>query len=308
MVKKITDQSVINKIRKAKTHRGKRILEKREPQLIEEVKRAVLCRCSTANQNCVQLLKDFALLKKPNAIYLSRKETWHPFDNVTDIEFVAKKNECPLFAYVTNSKKRPNNLILGRTYDGQLLDMAEFGFTDYQSLDSFHKPKITAGTKPIILFSGETFETDPDYQRIKSLLLDFFTGPNVKQINLHGLEHVIHFIEFNGIILMRSYRILLKKSGVRLPRVEIEEIGPRLDLTLRRKHFASDDLFKQSLKQPDATLKQQGKRKKPEKKNITKDVFGSTLGRIHLAKQDYSSLRLKKAGAFKVKPITPEQQ
>ena len=45
-------------------------------------------------------------------------------------------------------------------------------------------------------------------------------------------------------------RIFLKKSGTRIPRIELEEIGPRVDLVVRRTHLASEDLFKQSCKRP----------------------------------------------------------
>lgn len=298
-MKTISDKGVINRIKKAKTRKGKRILEKREPQLVEEVKKVVLCRSSTASQGCVQLLKDIYTLKKPNSVNLNRKEAWQPFDDATNLEFVSTKNDCSLFAYASHSKKRPNNLILGRTYDGHILDMAEFGFDNFQSLSEFHVSKISAGTKPIILFSGDLFENSPDFQRIKSLLLDFFVGPNVDQVNLNGLEHVIQFVEVDRVIHMRSYRILLKRTGVKLPRVELEEIGPRVDFTLRRSNFASLDLFKKTLKQPDQVLKQAGKLKKPEEKNISKDVFGSKLGRIHMERQDYGKLKLRKGGAYK---------
>lgn len=44
--------------------------------------------------------------------------------------------------------------------------------------------------------------------------------------------------------------MLLKKSGCKIPRIELEEMGPSLDLVLRRTHLASDDLYKLSLKQP----------------------------------------------------------
>ncbi|KPM04588.1 ribosome production factor 2-like protein [Sarcoptes scabiei] len=300
-MKTITDQKIINKIRKAKTRRGKRILEKREPKLIEDPKCAVMFRCSTAKQKSVQLLKDLHSLKKPNSIYLNRKETWHPFDNFVSLEYLTKKNNSSLFAYVSDSKKRPNNLIIGRTFDDHLLDMFEFGFHDYLSLSDFHKSKISAGTKPIVLFCGDRFESDPDYQRLHSLLLDFFTGPHVKQINLTGLEHVINFIESNGRIFMRSYRIHLKKSGFRLPRVEIDEIGPRIDFDIRRKHLASEDLYRKALKQPKQQQQQSQKKNRSKDKNIEKDVFGSTLGQIHMERQDYNQLRLRKGGAFKVR-------
>lgn len=42
-----------------------------------------------------------------------------------------------------------------------------------------------------------------------------------------------------------TLQVQLKKSGQKSPRVEIEEIGPRMDLKIRRNKIASDDLFKQ---------------------------------------------------------------
>lgn len=43
---------------------------------------------------------------------------------------------------------------------------------------------------------------------------------------------------------------MLKKSGSRTPRIEVEEMGPSLDLVLRRTHLASDDLMKAATKVP----------------------------------------------------------
>ena len=47
-------------------------------------------------------------------------------------------------------------------------------------------------------------------------------------------------------------RVQLKKSGSRTPRVELEEMGPSLDLVMRRTRVASDDLYKQACKVPRA--------------------------------------------------------
>ena len=84
---------------------------------------------------------------------------------------------------------------------------------------------------------------------MKSLLIDFFRGPEVDNVRLAGIEHVLQFTGVEGRVLMRSYRIDLHKSGSKYPRVELEEIGPSLDLVLRRTQLASDDLFKTACKQ-----------------------------------------------------------
>lgn len=81
---------------------------------------------------------------------------------------------------------------------------------------------------------------------------DFFRGPVVKNITLQGLEHVLCFSYVKEKILIRSYKILLKKSGQKTPRIEVDEIGPCLDLSIRRTKFASDDLFKKSCRVPKA--------------------------------------------------------
>lgn len=53
----------------------------------------------------------------------------------------------------------------------------------------------------------------------------------------------------------------LKASGGRLPRVELEETGPRLDAALRRSKLASDDLYRLARKAP-KVLKAQRKPRK----------------------------------------------
>ena len=46
------------------------------------------------------------------------------------------------------------------------------------------------------------------------------------------------------------YRVLLRKSGVKTPRIELEEIGPSFDLVLRRHQMAPSHLYKEACKVP----------------------------------------------------------
>jgi len=46
-------------------------------------------------------------------------------------------NSSSLFVLGSHSKKRPNNLVLGRTFNHQILDMVELGVENYLPMASF---------------------------------------------------------------------------------------------------------------------------------------------------------------------------
>uniref|UniRef100_A0A8P0P5D3 Ribosome production factor 2 homolog n=1 Tax=Canis lupus familiaris TaxID=9615 RepID=A0A8P0P5D3_CANLF len=266
------------KCRKPKTKRAKRFLEKREPKLSENIKNAMLIKGGNANSMVTQVLRD--------------------------VEFFSKKSDCSLFMFGSHNKKRPNNLVIGRMYDYHVLDMIELGIEKFVSLKDVKNSKCPEGTKPMLIFAGDDFDVTEDYRRLKNLLIDFFRGPTVSNIRLAGLEYVLHFTALNGKIYFRSYKLLLKKSGCRTPRIELEEMGLSLDLVLRRTRLASDDLYKLSMKMPKAL-------KPKKKKNVSHDTFGTTYGRIHMQKQDLSKLQTRKMKGLKKRPaerITEDQE
>lgn len=282
----------LHRVVKPKTQRSKRALEKREPKLIENDKSAMFIKGGHTSEVVSQALKDLYLLKKPLSVSYKKKNVARPFEDATSIEFFSQKSDCSLFLFGSHSKKRPNNLVIGRLYDAHVLDMFELGIEKYQSMMEFKESKCVLGSKPCMVFVGDIFEQDHEHKRLKNLFIDFFRGPVVSNIRLDGLEHVLVFTALDGKILLRSYKILMKKSGHRVPRIELEEMGPSFDFLIRRTKLASDDLFKQSRKRPKET-------KVKRVKNISKDAFGSKLGRIHMTKQDISKLQIRKMKALK---------
>ncbi|GAA6218553.1 ribosome production factor 2 homolog [Lates japonicus] len=277
----------LDSVIKPKTKRSKRFLESRAPKLTEDVKSAMIMKGGNTSQTITQALKDLYSLRKPNAVLYKKKNITRPFEDSTSLEFFSKKTDCSLFLFGSHNKKRPNNLIFGRLFDFHVLDMIELGIEKYVSLSEIKASKCPEGTKPMLVFAGEAFDTDNEHKRLKSLFIDFFRGPTVSAVRLAGLEHVLHFTALDGKIFMRSYRCLLKKSGCRTPRIELEEIGPSFDFVLRRTHLASDDLYKLAHKQPKAL-------KVKKKKNISHDAFGTKFGRVHMQKQDLSKLHTRK--------------
>ncbi|XP_024081550.1 ribosome production factor 2 homolog [Cimex lectularius] len=280
------------RVQRPLTHKGKKALIDKEPKLIENTKQSLFLRGRKCNETLLSCLKDLYQLKKPDAVMMNGKNDFVPLDNATPLETLSKKSDSSLFFFGSHSKKRPNNLVIGRMYDHQVLDIVELGVDEYKGLKDFDTEKISVGLKPCLVFSGPKFSQDENLMRIKNLFVDMFHRENVQSVRLQGLEHVLTFTESENKIFMRSYRVLLKKSGTRLPRVELEEIGPSIDFSLRRMKLASEDLFKLACKKP--------KELKVKKvKNISRDPFGSKLGRVHIKQQNINKLQTRKLKALK---------
>jgi ribosome production factor 2 len=91
------------------------------------------------------------MIRKPFSMKLQKKNDILPFEDASSIEFFSKKHDTSLFAFGSHSKKRPNNLVLGRLYDGVILDMAEFSIENYKAMNHSSKTMSSFGSKPIII-------------------------------------------------------------------------------------------------------------------------------------------------------------
>ena len=113
------------------------------------------------------------------------------------------------------------------------------------------------GVKPLLSFSGTQWESPMAnaYTIAKNILVDFFRGPETQTIDVEGLQLLINFCvgeegqdgEKPG-IFMRCWRILTKRSGQKLPRVEVEEMGPRIDFRVGRVREAEQGVWKVAMR------------------------------------------------------------
>ena len=207
-----------------------------------------------------------------------------------------------------HNKKRPNNLIMGRLFDRQILDVMEVGVLRFKSMDDYGGkiPKKRIGSKPLVLFLGDAWEQNDNSKRLQSFLLGFYRGDPVDKIVASGLDHIITFTmteatdtSNNSVktVHQRTYFCKLKKNpnaaaGTNAPLPYLTPCGPDLDFVVRREQLASQDLWKAACKQPTAA-------KKKKTKNQTTNIFGETIGRLHMAKQDVDKLQGKKAKALR---------
>lgn len=297
---------VMNK-RAAKTAKGRRILRKREPQIVEDGKTAIHVAGSKASADVSALLRDLHSTRRELGVLYMHKHPWHPFEEIAPLEKLCMKHDHGMFVFGSSSKKRPFRLIIGRLFDGRLLDMQEYKVADYKSCKSFGKAEVQLGSKPLVVFQGTAFEGDESMKRAKSLLLDYFSGARPQNILLSGIEHVIVCSALgtgsgagaSSGIHVKRYKIEMKKSGSELPRVELEEIGPRFTLSMDREKEPDRERFKQAIKVPKAAKEQ-------KVKNVSKDAMGKRKGRIHTGRQDFDTIHTVHHGESKRKKLKTE--
>ena len=198
--------------------RIRRILEKKEPQLIEFSKKALVMKGHKTSEVMNEVLIDLSKLLKPNCTVFSRKNEILPFEDSNSVEFLTAKNDCSLFAIGSHTKKRQHNLCMGRTYDSHILDMFEFGVNSetYKSITSFEGMKKAVGSKPLISFIGSQWNNDSMYQRLGNFFMDYFRGIKFDMLSLQGIDNLIVFSVVDGKIFVRCYGISFKKSGTKV--------------------------------------------------------------------------------------------
>ena len=91
---------------------------------------------------------------------------------------------------------------------------------------------------------------------------------------------------------LRVYLIKTKRSGQKLPRVEVEEMGPRMDFRVGRIKEPEEAMLKEAMRRARTSAER-------PKKNITTDIMGDKMGRIHLGKQDLKELQTRKMKGLK---------
>ena len=313
-------------------------------------KHVLLLKGRKTSNNMNKLLQELRSIQAPASKLLNKKNpidifsnsgtTENSGDGVSSLEFLMTKNDCHLFGMTTHNKKRPNNLILGRVFNHQLLDSVELGIQYYKS--SIHNaastsstsngastrddaPKKRIGSKPLLLFNGDIWNNVQEYSNLRNLLIDFYRGDVVDKLIVTGLDHIIAFTasylnnqntNLNNIMIhQRTYHLQLKKnpsisaasstSGVPTPVTQLTSTGPDLDMIIRRSLWATPELAMAARMQPRSsnTNKKSAISAKSSKKNQTTNIFGETIGRLHLERQD-----VEKAGGRKVKALRRAEQ
>ena len=142
------------------------------------------------------------------------------------------------------------------------------------------------GQSPFFTFIGEGFDSVEELKHLKEVLLDLFHGEVVTNLNLAGLDRVYVCAAVSPKkVFLTHCALRLKKSGTVVPRIELVEVGPSMDLVVRRHRLPDDSLKKEAMK----TALDKAKKKE---KNVVKDAIQGKYGKIYIPDQKVGSVAL----------------
>ena len=79
--------------------------------------------------------------------------------------------------------------------------------------------------------------------------LSFWLVQVVENLNLAGIDHVFVCTALSSSTVFFTHCALrLKRSGTAIPRMELVEVGPSMDLVVRRHRLPNDSLKKEAMK------------------------------------------------------------
>ena len=184
-----------------------------------------------------------------------------------------------------------------------------FSLLPHRCADVGQSAKLAVGARPLMVFHSNLFDTHPNYQLIKSILLDFYGGRAVTEIPPIAIENIISITAGPlssddtaplPLVHMRVYTLKMLASGTRAPRAELTEMGPSIDFQVRRTQMADEEMMRQAMKRPKIAKStiEQGLGKK--RKNIETDEMGDRVGKIHMVKQDLAKMQGRKMKGLKI--------
>lgn len=239
-------------LKKAKTHKGRLHIADTLPKVVEDPKQCAYINTNNSSEIMKLVLQELYLMRTSFSVRLQKKNILgHVFENPHNIEYLTGKNNCGLFAYSSDTKKRPMNLVLGNLFNAKLLDMFEFEVTNFIPASFFEtKVKFEPNSQPILIFSGEQFETEKCLERFKKFVMDYFKQDYLEEVNITDLKRILVFcVDAEGTVKVRSYQTF-SNTEYSLHDIKLEETGPSFDLKPRRNHLAPDDEYKLACKQP----------------------------------------------------------
>ncbi|CAA7399947.1 unnamed protein product [Spirodela intermedia] len=227
------------------------------PKFVENPKKSLILQGARSSAVLNAVLTQIYHLKRDNAMRFTKKN-----DRVMPFESA----ECLIITFY---------------------DLVEVGVENFKTMKSFsYDEKIASrmGSKPFFALIGEGFESSGERKHLKEVLLDLFRG-EVNKLSWPCL------CVYRYLCKHRSLHALLhpaERSGTTIPRIELVEVGPSMDLVVRRHRLPNASLQKEAMK---------GAREPHKKpKNVVRDIVHGKIGKIYVPDQKRERREAKARG------------
>ncbi|KAI5132675.1 ribosome production factor 2 [Nematocida ausubeli] len=252
----------------------------KKPCVIEPSKKLLIISPSP-NTQCIQPLITFFMNIKHNAVKYTDKDGSHqPTTSNSSVsngclEALLKRLDCSLFVYIYTNKSHEARMIIGRTHEFRIVELAQYKVTH-----ALTNMNILKNMLHVLLVHRNAY-TDP----LKlNLLLDLLQSGPPPSVGLGMIKYAI------GIDLCDN-TIMLDMMEVEPAPFKLTPIAPTITLEIIEEHRMGLADQKEKCKQIRQTEK--------KVKNVERGILNSTLGVLHLEKQDLREIQLSKGRAFK---------
>lgn len=210
---------------------------------------------------------------------LTLRNDFHTLEEDIDA-FSSYENACKLMkkkqcALLINPKK--DHLEILRAYDHQPLEILRFKIVNERSSADF---KDTVPPELFVKYFIVCIGIQS--KRIENVFIDLLSQKSTK-IDIESIKYswIISQDEKTNIYTVKFVRVLNNNT--------IEDIGPYFELELVKEFYCGDEIYEKAFSV-----------EKPKKrKNVSKNIFKDTVGKLHIEKQDLKEINLKKSRAYK---------
>lgn len=169
-------------------------------------------------------------------------------------------------------------MTIGRTANNEFLEIIKFKIIKEVSSFEFAKENNTIPSELFVKYLL-VFQNIQN-KRIESLFFDLFNQKS-SRINLNAIKYCWVISESNGVITLKFNRILADFN--------MEEIGPHFELQIAKEFYCGNDIYEKAVET----------KKIKKQKNVEKNEFKDTVGRVYVDKQDLNNIMLKKSRGHK---------
>ncbi|KAF9763028.1 Ribosome production factor 2 like protein [Nosema granulosis] len=209
------------------------------------------------------------------AIRGDSKKVKRDIDPYKDTELTEKllaKTNTKLFMNINKS----NQLVLGRSFNNEIIDMLQFKIVDCKLTKDFDVPGFELHSKYFILLNNIKDK------RKENLFIDLLNMRSSK-ICLEGVNYCWVVSRTDSVFVWKYCRVFNDNS--------IQDVGPSLNMVLENAYHCGDEKYKLAVGENS---------NKKKSKNTYKNAFNDKIGVLHIDKQDLKEVKTRKSKAYKL--------